>query len=417
MFTPEVNMRELTMEQIEYALARLRRLIEFRDIKQTQLEEMSSVTQSTISKILSRSQDSCGEGYTPSEEVLRKLFQALGLKLTDILNESDSVSEQILGYLATPLTALTEHKDKELRRNVARIRAIAADRQFRAPPFEIYWPGDFTHPRQHADIAASQVYVTDRSRASTYDFILLFCTDPSYGLGQENEIATQAGVPALRFVPAKGLSRMMTGSFIRALDVQYSGTLDSSIEFSDGAVQEALQEIRKIHFSHRALYRGLNKDTFGSRLRALVNDRCGDYGQFARDLGISLAYLHHLMEEPFSVSNPSARLLQRIAVRLNERVGFLLGETEETDPVWTESNTSWRQWIDSTNGVDARLAMEMRDEWRNVYRKSLRDRQSSTMATSFRSSQQGMKAIDWDKEYQKRAKTLASSNAKQQTLV
>lgn len=410
-------MRELTMEQVEYAVARLRRLIEFRDIKQTQLDQWSGVTQSTISKVLSRSQDSGGDKYTPSEDVLRKLFHALGLKLSDILNESDSISDEILGYLATPLTALTEKRDGELRRNVARIRAIAADKPFRMPSFEIYWPGDHTHPRQHPNLSPSQVYVTDRSRASTYDFIILFCTDPSYGLGQENEIATQAGVPAIRFAPENGLSRMMTGSFIRALDIRYFGTLETSITFSENAVQEALQEIRKIHFSHRALYRGINRDTFGTRLKTLVIDRCGDYAQFAKDLGISLAYLHNLMEEPFAVSNPSARLLERIAVRLNERVAYLLGESEESDAVWIESNASWRQWISSTDGINARLALQIRDEWRNDYRKSLRERQNTAIAASFRNSERSMKEIDWDKRYQKRAKGQAGHNATQQTLV
>src|SRR6202020_3365944 len=106
-------------------------------------------------------------------------------------------------------------QDAELRKVVMRIRDIAADPQFSSPPFEIYWPGDFTHPKLNGDIPASQVYITDRTRASTHDFIILFCGAPSYGVGQENEIATQAGVPAIRLVP-QGLSRMMIGSFAKA---------------------------------------------------------------------------------------------------------------------------------------------------------------------------------------------------------
>lgn len=41
------------------------------------------------------------------------------------------------------------------------------------------------------------MYLIDRSRASTFHFLVILCGAPSYGVGQENEIATQAGVPAI----------------------------------------------------------------------------------------------------------------------------------------------------------------------------------------------------------------------------
>lgn len=408
-------MRELRMEQIEYAVARLVQLIEFRGMKQIVLEESSGVAQSTISKILSRSQEHAGERYTPTEEVLKRLFHALGLKLTDILNEPDCLPDEILGYLATPLTALSPDSDNELKRVVDKVRALAAEKQFQSPPFNIYWPGDYTHPRRHAEISAKQVYVTDRSRASSYDFIILFCGAASYGLGQENEIATQAGIPAVRLIPQNGMSRMMLGSFVRAIDLKFSGSLDTHITFGESELKSALTEIRKIYFRHRALHRGLNRDGFGGRLRRLVNERCDDYMQFSNDVGISLDYLHNLMEEPFTVSNPSARLLGRIAARLGERVAYLLGEAEESDPVWIESNASWRQWFEKTPDVDPRLAFEIRDQWHNNYRTALRDHQSSS--ASFRNSARLMKDIDWDKEYQKRAKSQRGKSPDQRNLV
>lgn len=111
------------------------------------------------------------------------------------------------------------------------LRSIAEEAQFANPDFDIYWPGDYTHPKNHAHISAPHVYVTDRSRASSHDFIILLCGPPSYGVGQENEIATQAGVPAIRLVPLEGLSRMMLGSFIRTMDITYHGGLQSRITF------------------------------------------------------------------------------------------------------------------------------------------------------------------------------------------
>lgn len=62
-------MRELTREQVEYAVGRLVRLVESRGIKQTQLEQASEVNQSTISKIFSGWQEPGADKYTPSEEI------------------------------------------------------------------------------------------------------------------------------------------------------------------------------------------------------------------------------------------------------------------------------------------------------------------------------------------------------------
>src|SRR5688572_24076824 len=231
-------MKELTQEQTEYAVGRFVRLMESRKYTQTQLEQISGVNQSTISKIASSRHDADGtDRYRPSEEVLAKLFKAMGLKLSDILNESDRLPDEILGYLATPLTGLSDAADQELRRVVRLIEALAAEPQFESPHFEIYWPGDHTHPKRHVDISPDQVYVTDRSRASTHDFIILFCGAASYGVGQENEIATQAGVSAIRLMPA-GISRMMSGSFISAHDVRYSGSLDRQITFDKDELRQ-----------------------------------------------------------------------------------------------------------------------------------------------------------------------------------
>ncbi|HLX82675.1 MAG TPA: helix-turn-helix transcriptional regulator [Terriglobales bacterium] len=405
-------MKELSSEQLEYAVSRFVSICQSREITQTELERLSQVNQSTISKIM-RPQD--GDKYTPSKEVLQKLFMALGFRLENILTESEHLADEIVGYLATPLTGLSRQEDVELRRVVESVRAITRDDQFTNPSFDVYWPGDHTHPEEHAGITAQQVYVTDRSRASTNDFIILFCGSPSYGVGQENEIATQAGVPAIRLVPPEGLSRMMLGSFIRATDIPYSGNLKSRVEFDETKLREALKTVRQSHFRNAALFRGMNGDGFGKRLRTLIDDRCNaDYVQFAADIGVSLLYLHKMMDEPFLVPNPSARLLKRMAHRLGERVAFLLGEAEENDPIWTESNASWRSWVEKNEGLglDAAITLRMRDDWRHSYAMDKREQQSSA---SFRKSTGRMREADWDKQYTQRKK--GTGDAKQPRLL
>jgi transcriptional regulator with XRE-family HTH domain len=408
-------MKDLTNDQLEYAVGRFVSLYQSREIKQTELERTSGVTQSTISKIVSRSQESGIEKYTPSAEILQKLFQALGVRLADILHESDAIPDEISGYLATPLTGLSDNEDAGVRKVVRLIQTVSNEEQFASPPFEIYWPGDHTHPKLHADVPAPQVYVTDRSRASTHDFIIIFCGRPSFGVGQENEIATQAGVPAIRLVP-EGLSRMMVGSFIRAIDIPYIGSLEEGVVLDFEKLRDALKEIRQLYFRNRAFYRGLNGDAFGKRLRKLLDNRCnGNDAQFADDVGISIVYLQKLISEPFAVSNPSAKLLKRMGHRLGERVGYLLGESEESDPVWVQSHIAWRSWIDKTDGLDASLTLRIRDGWRHEYAMLRRDQVS---VASFRKSAPLMRETDWDKRYQELKKTRkGAANAQQVGLL
>jgi transcriptional regulator with XRE-family HTH domain len=403
-------LKVLTREQTEGAVARLVQLIELREIKQEVLAASSEVSQSTISKIMTGSKDLGCEKYVPSEEVLKKLFNALGHKLSDILNESDRVGEEIYGYLATPLTGLSDAQDAELRNVVQRIRTIAADPQFSSPPFEIYWPGDVTHPTLNADIPASQVYITDRTRASTHDFIILFCGTPSYGVGQENEIATQAGVPAIRLVPQK-LSRMMLGSFALKTDITFLGTLDTGITFDSEKLRQAMAEIRQTCTRIHAFYRGINGDAFATRLRALVNDRCGGDEQFAHDLGISNGYLQSLMGESLAVSNPSIALLKRMAHRLNERVSYLVGDSEENDPLLTDSNAAFRSWIQGDPEIRAGAAYAVRDEWRNEYTLRRRDQAEMSLTSHRRPAAAPMKAKDWDIRYRKFIKEHAGGIA------
>jgi hypothetical protein len=402
----------LTKEQLTYAVTRFQSLYKSRDMKQ---DAFDGAGQGTVSKVLAWSPEN--QKYSPSADMLEKLFRVLGFKLPDILTETDEFPRQIIGYLATPLTGLTSTEDEQLLRVVEHIRQVVADDEFADPPFSLYWPGDHTHPKQHASISPEQVYLTDRTHASMHDFVILFCGSPSFGVGQENEIATQAGVRAIRLIPL-GLSRMMLGSFISTHDIIYSGSLESGIEFDVEMFRKSLREVRQYYFRIRAFYRGINGDAFGQRLRKLIDSRCaGDFPQFAADIGISHFYLQKLVDEPFTVSNPSSRLLLRMAHRLGERVGFLLGESEETDAVWIQSNTSWRAWIDSTPGIEASVAVGIRDDWRNDYAMNRREKKSLTSSASFRNTAQvtAMKQIDWDKLYQA-SKRKAEVDAQQPSL-
>jgi transcriptional regulator with XRE-family HTH domain len=402
-------MQELSKEQITQAVARLQTLREARGLSQTELGEKSGVGQSTISKVFSDSTN-----YHPSRDVLSKIARALGLKLTDVLEDPDLTGQDIVGYLATPLTAVVrdEQSNAELCRVVARIRSIASGPDFVDPEFDLYWPGDHTHPVQNSDLTAAQVYLRDRSRAGTFDFIILFCACPSYGVGQENEIATQAGIPAIRLVPGD-ISRMITGSFLKSTDIPYLGTLSQGITFDELALREALKSVRRLYFSQQVLFQTLNGHGFGDRLRRLLEDRSGDYRKFADELGVNIQYIHVLMNEPLSVANPSARLLRRMACLLKVSVGYLLGEKPDEDPIWLASKASWYAWVRKTPDAKAQVALEILDEWKEEHKSS----RPGPSVASFRNAQVPMREEDWDKKYRHRTKEGSKHDGNQPRLL
>jgi len=381
----------LRQEDIEYAIGRLEALMGSRDLSQSELAELSTVEQSTISKILKRNQE-------PSPEILQRLFQGLGLQFADVLRDAaDCVPKVLQGYLATPLTGLTDKQDATVRAVVNVVRRCSGTAEFSNPPINIYWPGEHTHPKNNSNYKASSVYLVDRSRASTFHFLVILCAKASYGVGQENEIATQAGVPAIRLLNS-GVSRMMRGSFVKSFDIEYTGNLDDGLRFDEGRFADALRAIVKLHFHHSALYSSMNGDDFGPRLKKLVDERAPDNRAFAEELGVSLEYVQAMMEEPFAVSNPSARLLKRMSIRLGESVGFLLGEKQQDDAIYRESKENWRTWVDeSGENVDAHIALEVFDQWKTEHFAS----KVESSLTSFRAEAKPVQKTDWDERFQR----------------
>jgi transcriptional regulator with XRE-family HTH domain len=389
-------MHGLKTEETEYAVSRLSAYMNSRGLNESALADVSGVGQSTISKILLRKQE-------PSLDILQKLFRGLGLQLTDVLRAAaDGLPKTLQGYLATPLTGLSDKRDASVRAVVEAVRRCSSAAEFSDPPIEVYWPGEYTHPKGNPDHKSPTVYLVDRSRASTHHFLVILCGAASYGVGQENEIATQAGVPAIRLVNS-GVSRMMLGSFVKSFDIQYRGNLDEGIFFDEEEFAKVLRAVVKLHYHHSALYSNMNgddsdmnRDNFGSRLKRLVDERARDNRAFAEELGVSLDYVQAMMVEPISVSNPSARLLKRMSIRLGESVGFLLGEKQQDDATYRESKESWNAWVrEAEEGVDARTAVEIFDVWKTDY--SARKVESSPV--SFRSEVSPMGKTDWDQRF------------------
>src|ERR1035438_8357817 len=88
-------------EQLEYVLNYVRQVYESRQLKQTTLAADSGVEQSTISRLFN-------ERMEPTVDVLRKLCTGLGTNFEEIVRTPQRAAPFLLGYLATPLTGLTD---------------------------------------------------------------------------------------------------------------------------------------------------------------------------------------------------------------------------------------------------------------------------------------------------------------------
>src|SRR2546427_2581824 len=118
-------MKKLTREQREFALSTLDRVITSRALSQVQVAELTGTSQGTICKILHRQQE-------PTDEQLERIYERLGMKLTDVLHEAELVPDRITGYMATPLTEIVRDPKKEtnLREVVKLVRELASAGEF-----------------------------------------------------------------------------------------------------------------------------------------------------------------------------------------------------------------------------------------------------------------------------------------------
>ena len=155
---------------------------------------------------------------------------------------NDQQAAHLRAYLATALTGLPDSERERIFALCRRLRSLCAEHGV-----VLYLPFDHTDPVAHADVPNAVVYERDRKQVVTSDLILMLCTGASYGVGQENEIAAENGVPVAYLVQnGCKVSRMLLGSDTRKVEIRYDGIDDLELqlrEFLAGTVP-ALRERR-----------------------------------------------------------------------------------------------------------------------------------------------------------------------------
>jgi transcriptional regulator with XRE-family HTH domain len=113
-------------------------------------------------------------------------------------------------YLSSALTNLGVQTDPVLQQNKRIQQMLRAEFQV-----ELYLPQDHSNPNDpHSDdFSPEEVYVLDRWRVAESDFLLVSADHPSFGVGQEIELAGALGTPVIVFHQRScRVSRMLKGT-------------------------------------------------------------------------------------------------------------------------------------------------------------------------------------------------------------
>jgi len=258
------------------------------------------------------------------EEPLASFDEQASRKKTDGLGSARRVSEpdrpsvfQYKAYFASALTNNTAEQYAQLK-DIRRI----ADEVCSESHIELYVPMDHTHPQIHADIHPTEVYTKDRRSVSEADLLILVATQPSFGAGQELEIARCALIPIIAMVPrGQRLSRMVHGSPTFKMIIEFDGMDDlrRQLDRQVKLLYPWFDEARKA----RAL---LNREGFGPRLREARGRLSLSVEAVAGRAGITPEEMRVLEEEQVQYSNPSIILMVKLAQALEVPIGHLLND-------------------------------------------------------------------------------------------
>jgi DNA-binding XRE family transcriptional regulator len=176
--------------------------------------------------------------------------------------------------------------------------------------------------------------------------VILHCDHPSFGAGQELEIATSAGIPVLLLM-RKGVrvSRMVLGSYARATQVEFETQVDLAT-----ALDRAMSNV----FNDLSMRVQVKAADIGARILRLREERSLQRYALAQAIGVSEAAIMDLETGAAHRVNPSLVTIRRVATFLKTSVGYLIDgvapRPEDSDPVLARSQESLHKFA-SASGV------------------------------------------------------------------
>jgi serine/threonine protein kinase/transcriptional regulator with XRE-family HTH domain len=263
------------------------------------------------------------------------------------------------GYMATALTGVPEDARKAIAFESASIASVC--KQF---DVYVYQPRKATDPLLHPDVEPEVVYVRDRKRVLTADLLIIDADYPSFGVGQEIEIAGGFGVPTIiiRHENAKTkLSRMVTGSPLNLIgDLVYRTPEDLATKLR-AIVGDNLERIRAFKDSIRPKL----PSKIGFRLRAMRNEAGLGIDEAALKIGTSTRLIQQIEERPLKYHNAGLHIIGRLLAAYGKTPAELFGEMTPvtTRAVETDRNLRTLENVARTARWSAQDYFELRDEY------------------------------------------------------
>lgn len=255
---------------------------------------------------------------------------ALGTPFAHFFGESDTLPTgtliecpPIMAYFASALTGLDDTQLAELKELDQTVEAVC--NSYDRYPVVLYRPRLTTSPQDNPLIADRDVYEIDSGRVASSDILILAAIFPSLGAGMELQMAYDCCTPVI-LLTKNGirLSKMATGCPVRKKVVTYGSIRELPERLADG-----LNEIIPIIAEHRLGYEQSDNESEGlslgqriRHLRAELHDLTE--ADLARMVGVDTACIEYLESKPEQISNPSLRLLKKIARALLTSDSYIL---------------------------------------------------------------------------------------------
>lgn len=224
-------------------------------------------------------------------------------------------------YVASALTGLSPERRQDVFLAQESIKRTCESFGIRA-----HLPKDVSDPVTNPDLSAPEVFRLDRGKVLASDLLILLTHEPSFGAGQELEFARQALIPIMLVIPGgHQVSRMVLGIPSTIVRVTYNTPDELTLNLSEAlTLLKPILENRALAFSDRDL------NVIGPNIRQLREESHLTQDELAAALGVPIEEVRHLEESPDHLSNPSLKLLRKIATVLKvDLVRLLVPEYDE----------------------------------------------------------------------------------------
>lgn len=315
-------------------------------LSQDELAQKAGLSQSEVSKI------ETGQFRGLNEETIRRLSKGLeitpeilarGTRFAALFGQAEILpfgpiddGPPFTAYFASALTGLSPRRKKEVYALDEKVSDIC--KKYSAYSVALYRPREYTSPEDNSELPSREVYETDRERVVTADLIIFAAIFPSLGAGMELELAHQAcsTIILLRKKNQK-VSRMVTGCPVPMVEVEYSSLRDL-----EGKLVTAMNRVLPIIAQARLLHpqNTLTAYDLGHRVSQVRKQRNLTPESLAAMVGVDTPYIEALESRPEQVTNPSLRIIRRIAKALHVSDSYLISgyviPIHQTDPVFSQ---------------------------------------------------------------------------------